>query len=387
MIVLLSLLLACDGEPDKPDRRKLAEARSAEVDLLAALGYVDGTVDPEAQKRGVLEHDPSRTSPGLSLYASRTSESAQLIDLDGNVVFEWARDTPAAWQHVHLVPETGDLLVLMKDVGLWRLDRKGRVQWKVEGRFHHDLWMDEDGTIHALARRATRVPELHESLDVLEDTVMVLSPEGEVLEEWSVLEALRSSPHAYLLPDLGELRVRKGSATDIDILHTNHIERIGASDVSADVSEGDLLLSSRNINAVYVLDAETHEVRWIWGPGNVVFQHHPVWVDEGRVLLFDNGRKKSRVLEVDVDTNAVAWRYKGPPDFHSRTRGSVQRLANGNTLITVSDSGYVREVTPDGQMVWSFANPDVDDEGLRGAIWRMTRYAPGSLPFLDDSAG
>lgn len=384
---VLALLLACSGGTEAPDQRRLVEARSEEIDLLEALGYVEGTVDPDAEKRGVLEHDPALSSPGLSLYASRTSESAQLIDLDGRVMHEWARDTPAPWQHVHLDPDTGDLLVLMKDVGLWKLDVDGDVVWKVDGRFHHDLWWADDGRIHVLSRRAVSMPDWHAELEILEDTVTVLSPDGRVVDEWSVLDAVASSAHAYLLPDLGDVQAKPGGTADIDILHTNHIELLPAG-AGGRFSAGDVLLSSRNINAVFVLDAATRDVKWIWGPGNVLFQHHPVFLDSGNVLLFDNGRKKrSRVLEVDPTTQRIVWRYDGPPRFYSKTRGSVQRLDNGNTLITISDSGYVREVTADGDVAWSFANPDVDETGMRGAIWRMTRYPPGSLSFMDGTSG
>jgi hypothetical protein len=62
----------------------------------------------------------------------------------------------------------------------------------------------------------------------------------------------------------------------------------------------------------------------------------------------------------------------------------VQRLPNGNTLITESDRGYVHEVTPEKETVWRFANPDVNEEGKRMAIWRMTRFRRADLTFLTD---
>jgi hypothetical protein len=58
-------------------------------------------------------------------------------------------------------------------------------------------------------------------------------------------------------------------------------------------------------------------------------------------------------------------------------------LANGNTLITESDTGYVLEVTPRRKIVWKFANPVVNRKKEREAIWRMTRVDPETLSFLD----
>lgn len=384
MLLLLLAIAACEPAPPAVDKRQLVEARSEEADLLEALGYVDGTIDPEAEKRGVLVRNGSAAAPGLTLVYSRTQQSAQLITLEGEVVHRWAHATEAAWQHVELDPETGGVLVLMKDVGLVALDVDGNVRWECAGRYHHDLWVAEDGRIHALARRAVRMPELHGDLDILEDLVHVLSPEGELLEEWSVLGALRASPHAYLLPDLGEVTPKKGKATDIDLLHTNHVQIVDAARAADSAFDaGDVLLSLRNTSTVMVLDGDTRAVKWVYGPGNLTFQHHPVLLPGGNVLLFDNGRdKRSRVVEVEPATHRIVWRYGGPPRFYSKTRGSVQRLDNGNTLITISDTGYVREVTPGGVTVWEYANPDVDGKGVRGALWRATRYSPGSLPFL-----
>ena len=114
---------------------------------------------------------------------------------------------------------------------------------------------------------------------------------------------------------------------------------------------------------------------WAWGPTNLHRQHHPTLLANGNILVFDNGRQRSQVVEIDPATLEVAWRYA--------PGGSAQRLPNGNTLITESDRGYVFEVTREGETVWRFANPDVQTDNQRIAIGRMTRFAEDSLSFLD----
>ena len=104
-------------------------------------------------------------------------------------------------------------------------------------------------------------------------------------------------------------------------------------------------------------------------------------VDGGRMLVFDNGLRKSRILELDPLTNKIVWHYGPVKEFFTKSRGSNQRLANGNTLITESDRGYVFEVTPEGEVVWRFANPVVRGN-RRDPIWRMTRFQPETLEFL-----
>ena len=78
---------------------------------------------------------------------------------------------------------------------------------------------------------------------------------------------------------------------------------------------------------------------------------------------------------VNPETEKIEWLYKSsPPDnFFSITRGSNERLPNGNTLITESDKGRVFEVTKEGEVVWEFYSPDTNVKNKkRGAIFRMS---------------
>ncbi|MDP8236578.1 MAG: hypothetical protein P9M08_09355, partial [Candidatus Erginobacter occultus] len=84
----------------------------------------------------------------------------------------------------------------------------------------------------------------------------------------------------------------------------------------------------------------------------------------------------SRVIELDPAAGEIVWEYAAsPPEkFFTATRGGAQRLDGGNTLITESNSGYVFEVTSEGEKVWEFYSPEIDgDSGSRAAIYRMTR--------------
>jgi hypothetical protein len=83
------------------------------------------------------------------------------------------------------------------------------------------------------------------------------------------------------------------------------------------------------------------------------------------------------VLELEPISRRIVWEYRAPEPktFYTQTRGANQRLANGNTLIAQSDSGRAFEVTPGGEVVWEFLNPNTS-EGKRGALVRMRRIEP-----------
>ena len=107
-------------------------------------------------------------------------------------------------------------------------------------------------------------------------------------------------------------------------------------------------------------------------------------LSNGNILLFDNrdGEEWSRVVEVNPATKQVVWEYRGTEEdpFYSYSRGSSQKLANGNVLIAESNSGRAIEVTPSGEIVWEYLNPEISLTKMkRGTFYRMTRIPPGFL--------
>ena len=139
-----------------------------------------------------------------------------------------------------------------------------------------------------------------------------------------------------------------------------------------------VLVSTRYQDRVYLIDWTARKIAWSWGRGEISGPHDATLLDNGNVLLFDNGLERdwSRVLEVDPRTNEIVWSFgaQGEGAFHTEARGGSQRLPNGNTLIANSNSGHAFEVTPEGDVVWEFWNPRFNDEGHRAILVRMKRY-------------
>lgn len=360
-------------EPSRSADEMTVEVSAADA-AVRSLSYVAGTADPHAERSGVYLHDTDRAFPGFNLYAPRRPQ-ALLLAMDGTVVHRWrARSGP--WVHVELL-DGGGLLAMVKDERLLRLDADSNLLWTREGNFHHDLWVDGDGRIHVLDRTYDLRPEVHPVTRTVVDRVTVLSSDGEPVGNLPILDLIQASPYAFLLPDVRARGINRTTPT-LDVLHANHVEVFDGrlAHLSPLFREGNLLLSLRTINTILIADPDAGEVLWAWGPSNLVVQHHPTLLDDGHLLIFNNGVGRSEVIELDPLADRVVWRYTAD-DFHSPTRGSVQRLPNGNTLITESDTGYVFEVTPEGERVWAFANPVFTGDGKRGAIWRMTRFAAG----------
>jgi outer membrane protein assembly factor BamB len=179
-----------------------------------------------------------------------------------------------------------------------------------------------------------------------------------------------------------------------DPLHTNSLVVLDgrfAALVPA-FERGNLLLSSRPSSFVCVLDPRRAEIVWLL-QGSFREQHDPKLLDDGHLLLFDNGgeRRASAVLELDPATGATIWEYRGSPDapFHSATCGTAERLPNGDTLITESDQGRAFEVTPAGEIVWEFRNPARAGPANEyvATLFELIRLAPIRFDWLDGRDG
>ncbi len=370
--------------PKGPAERATVLGQAPAVQALQALPYVDGTYDPEAEKRGVLLHDQARSSPGLNLYCSRDLKSALLLDLAGQVVHRWR--FPAAVDHCELLP-AGEVLGLRQDRGLTKVDAASKVLWRYDDQAHHAFWVHDTGEIYLLVRRAVRRPELHPIYEVYEDAVAVLSADGRKQREISLLAALERSAFRFLLPSVHDrpfAAKTTGREPVVDLLHANQVEVFDGSQAARSplFARGNLLVSFRNVSSVVILDPSGERILWLWGPSNLAYPHHPSLLPSGNVLLFNNGTEASEVLELDPMTYRVVWRWGESKGFFSATRGSCQRLPNGNTLITESNKGYVFEITPGGDKVWEWANPLLLEGQVRAYVWRMWRYRAEALGFL-----
>jgi hypothetical protein len=200
---------------------------------------------------------------------------------------------------------------------------------------------------------------------------------------------LTSNPTELALQGVREPKAGSGRPPDIDLLHANTVEFMRHRHLvgrHAIYSLDNVLVTIRHQDVVAVIDWPGKKLVWAWGQGVLSGPHAGTVLENGNILIFDNGLNRgwSRVVEVDPLARKIVWEYKAPDPKKLFTvgRGAAQRLANGNTLISNSDRGQVLEVTPGGEVVWEFLNPLTDSKGRRATITRMKRYEPGFVGTL-----
>lgn len=349
-----------------------------------------GKAAPELE--GVTIHDPDSAQDGVNLVVSAHRPEATLCDMAGNVLHTWSynfldvwpqalqffewQPHKSSWRRVHVFPN-GDLLAIFEGIGIIKLDVNSRLLWKRKARTHHDIFVDADGNIYTLSRKARAWPGMKGP--VLEDFILVLSPDGEELNKVSILESFRASPYTQIMRNVPNMS---------DIFHTNTIELLDGSlaEQLPGFAKGNVLISVRNIDTIAVIDMEKSVVTWALA-GMWRRQHQPTVLDNGHILVFDNLNRKgqSKVTEFDPVTQNVVWTFEGTPEqpFDSAHSGSCQRLPNGNTLITESVGGRAFEVTPDKKVVWEFINPHRagENDELIAVLFEVVRLAWDDLQF------
>ena len=121
---------------------------------------------------------------------------------------------------------------------------------------------------------------------ILGDAAIEVNPQGGVVWKWLVYE--------HFDPDIDLL---------CPLEHRNQFPLINSVFVLPD---GNVLLSLRMLNTVAIVDKKSGDIIWRWGRHQIGHQHDARMIDNGNILVFDNGVHRSgygpeysRVVEVN----------------------------------------------------------------------------------------
>lgn len=368
--------------------------------------------------QGVTVNEPGAAQPGVTLMTGIWDglPGLSLRALDGREIYRWPASFSRIWpQAPHLRPDeiplndwdthlhgavlypNGDVVFNFEYQGLVRLDRCGKVLWRVPQRTHHVVSPTDDGTlwvpsIRQMHREATdRFPGL--APPFTEDSILQVSPEnGRVLRDISLLEVIYNSRYEGVLFPTGITLPRLQAD---DPLHSNYVAALSAEIAPAFpmFAAGDLLVSLRNLNLLLVIDGKTERIKWS-KTGPWVRQHDPRFLPDGTISVFDNrwldnaeyakaGRPRlaSRIVTIDPKTGVTATRFEGTEKqpFYTNVMGKHQYLPNGNLLLNEVSAGRAFELAPDGRIVWEFISRY--DAGRVTVLEQATRYPESYAAF------
>lgn len=272
-----------------------------------------------------------------------TTGLIQELDWDGNVVWEYA-DTQMT-HDFEIMPDGGVAYVRWNKAPSWFASGvRGGMQSPYPG-----VWTNE---------------------------LVVVNRDKQIVWTWSPEEHMNVS--RYVLSPLIPRH---------DWAHINSVRYIEENPLTGTPA---FMMSARHLNLVFIVDAESGRIIWESPPTMFATQHDATFLDNGNILVFDNGLFRdvpipffvSRAAEVNPKTNTITWMYPSEQapateraQFASSIMGSAQRLSNGNTLLTESTANNVIEVTPQGEVVWSYTEYFRDADGPR-TFFKARKYDP-----------
>jgi hypothetical protein len=397
------------GESSRSVRGESAGVSRAAMERFRSLPYVTRVADdPQPGIRGVGLYKRGPAWPGLNLLTSNEVGGAHILDMDGRVLHSYATNDSIGdkWLFSKLNRD-GSVLVIVAGYGLVKMDWDSNVLWvsrpedsplfkdSTRPRYHHDFDFTESGGIITLAKEIRRVrypsQKKRAPYEIRDNSIVIMSADGIPLKKISLNDVLGEAMEAMILRGFAaaedEATRRRVVATQsYDVFHANTVEVIDR-DIGV-AHRGDVLFCVRNLDLIGIMDLESERMVWSWGPGVIQRPHDPVLLDNGNILIFDNGlpeRGYSRIIELDPVKEEIVWQYEAEPreSFFSDVMGGNERLPNGNTLITESTRGLVFEVTQAGETVWEFSNFEGGEDGegafVKATIYRMLRYGPDYL--------
>ena len=244
---------------------------------------------------------------------------------------------------VRLISEDGEALVTVSGDGL------------PGSTLHHDALVLPDGHILALANEVQTVDVDGEPTQVKGDRLVVLDAEEELLWDWSSFDHLPTDRFPGALSRNGG---PQGGA--LDWTHANGID--------FDVENSQILVSLRHQNWVVAINYPEGDLAWTLGEegdfelaqGDWFYsQHQPVLMEDGRLLIYDNGNERdlgsgapySRAAIYSFDGNTVSEDWSFTTDHYTSFLGGAVPLDNGNILICAGgqrgtgDPAQIIEVT------------------------------------------
>lgn len=292
---------------------------------------------------------------------------------------------------VHLLPDGGLIATFQSmtswpyAIGMARFDKDSNLIWRKDCHAHH--WFvvtSEDEIITPTtklvaspatigATRGRIVPT--DGKEILADSVTVMSLDGDILEEISMLDALARS---------GLIGLFQGGAVESswsqtnDPLHLNAVRPVPGDVAAAHdwLNAGDLLVSFRSLNTIAILDRATSEVKWLCA-GRTLRQHSPRFIGTDHILVFDNlGGDESlggtRIVKIDLNTKVPETVF---PTVENRPDHAVFSHASGHlnlspdqrtVLMAVTQQAMILELALDtGELLWAYRFVDPDAQTPR----------------------
>lgn len=341
---------------------------------------------------------------GAILVDEKATNAVVLVDPDFHVRKIWRLNEdgvslihPASQERkiVHglaLLPDRSIVVTMDDGSSIQRLDSCGHRLWLREGTYHHVVnYNPDDGTLWTL--RFNGFDDGRETFDVtplMHSFVQLDAKSGRIVRQFTAGQIMEANPNVTFFdvlradPNLVRTNAKESLGEwMVSTFHFNDVEPLTVARASAfpQFVPGDLLVSSRNLNALFVIDPTTLHIKW-HAVGATLRQHDPDWESDGTIWVFDNrmGEGSSQIVSINPKTMARKVLLDGASiDFYSRIRGRQMHSAGGSLIVASAQQGEGFEASPDGKVLMQYANTGPAGTGLNLALTELTWLPPDTF--------
>lgn len=324
----------------------------------------------------LLRLEPRTGTPKESpLNWGGTNGQVSEYDWDGNLIWRHVIDSvdEVAHHSIHRMPNGNTLVLVWERISYDDAVAAGR---------DPDTISNSETTSNCFA---SQNPPGRYKCDLWPDKIVELDGNGEPTGwEWRAWDHIGTGPLEIDI-NFRFPTTKDSHRASADFMHSNQV------DYYEESGNGRVVLNSRVFGEFFIIDYASGNIIDRWGNpcasgqgecpsyynngDQELFGQHsthrikPGYPGQGNFLIWDNGWMRptggnGRVVEVDLNTREIVWQYTPFSTTYTPFVGSVVRLANGNTLISITFQGHLIEVTPEKEIVWEFVNPMVGGEAL-----------------------
>jgi len=330
----------------------LDEGPVASTEVSIATDRLPGSISsPTMISADTEQYDPDTPYLLVALW-----DWTVVVDREGRVV--WALEVPAFRGAMQSQPSYDHSTLLIDHGSFWAIFDGGEasqvIRVKIDGTvlqtydtpgLHHPFTEIADGSI------------VWSAIDGGNETLEKLTPAGE--------QQRIASCHALL-----------GSYGDKGYCGSNTIRWRESTD--------SFLYSLYSHDTVFEVDHATgqalrsfghHDDAWDFDPPSSAFwwQHGGHYTEAGTLITSsyradEDDELVVREYELDEQTRTLTeiWSFGEGQGIHAETMGEVHRLPGGNTLHNYGSGARLREVTPEGEVVWDLNWDGLDADGELG---------------------
>ena len=368
--------------PNTKDSRWIVDSSNAN-----GFNYLSDTSGISAGYLLISTFNEKNNNPSIKLVNVKNAKTEWLWEINIDTALKYTYSAGAIDKSnlrlFHPVLLKDKSIIFNTSYSLVKIDSNSNIVWSKRGIFHHAIEKENDSIVWVPLRLAkSKLYRFNETDTLYDDALCSINTNtGNAQFEKSVAQVLIENGYSNIL---------NSGQFENDLVHLNEIQP--APYDSKYWKKGDLLVSARNKNVVFLYHPATNKISWLMD-GPWIGQHDCSFIDSGRLLIFGNdllrlphgdtllyGHNNAYIFDFKANKTSTPFtRLFENMKIQTRTEGRCDLLSNGDLFVCETNSGRI--IIGDTSKPKIIYVERVDKEHIK--MFNLVRYVP-TLPFKNN---